>query len=418
MNKSIILASKIFCVICFFISCNEIKDTSIRIIEIEKNISNFKSFKLSDLDCKLEYVVLETAPDAMLMDIRFVDISDSHIIVADRDNCLLFSRSGRFISKIGSKGRGPGENRAFTQIKIHNDRIFLPDGLSDELNIFNITGEFISSLKSPGHFNPGDSYNWMVLTDSSYFVQIPNKTGTERYRIALINNDGDILQSFANTHFFNDDYRRTNLANFYKSNDAIFYKEGLNDTIWKVKEDYLKPVYAINLGKYRYTFDYKGYSLSLWVEKFWETIGVKVIFESKNLICFRVDFRNQYPLSFKRSIVGPSGELEGPYPILGLYDKQNDDFFLVEPSNVNDQIEPTGIENDIDGGINFMPKYAVNDTLLVGWFQAYQLKMYVASELFKNSNLKFPEKKKKLEQLAASLNENDNPVLMLVKLKE
>ena len=31
---------------------------------------------------------------------------------------------------------------------------------------------------------------------------------------------------------------------------------------------------------------------------------------------------------------------------------------------------------------------------------------------------KYPEKKKQLEQLANSLDENDNPVLMLVKLKE
>ena len=31
---------------------------------------------------------------------------------------------------------------------------------------------------------------------------------------------------------------------------------------------------------------------------------------------------------------------------------------------------------------------------------------------------KYPEKKKQLEKLANSLNENDNPVLMLVKLKE
>jgi hypothetical protein len=51
---------------------------------------------------------LETTPDAMLMDIRFLDISDDYILVSDRDKCLLFDRSGRFISKIGSKGRGPG----------------------------------------------------------------------------------------------------------------------------------------------------------------------------------------------------------------------------------------------------------------------------------------------------------------------
>jgi hypothetical protein len=90
----------------------------------------------------------------------------------------------------------------------------------------------------------------------------------------------------------------------------------------------------------------------------------------------------------------------------------------VAPSNIDDQIEPTGLENDIDGGINFMPKYAVNDTLLVGWFEAYHLKMYVASDFFKNSAPKFPEKKKELEKLAASLNENDNPVLMIIKMKK
>ena len=65
-----------------------------------------------------------------------------------------------------------------------------------------------------------------------------------------------------------------------------------------------------------------------------------------------------------------------------------------------------------------MPMYAVNDTLIVSWFEPYQLKMYVASETFKNSTPKYPEKKKELEELAASIDENDNPVLMHVKLKE
>jgi hypothetical protein len=79
---------------------------------------------------------------------------------------------------------------------------------------------------------------------------------------------------------------------------------------------------------------------------------------------------NQYPFAFKKIFLGPSGEMEFPYPILGLYDKQNDDFFLVATSNVDDQSEPTGIENDIDGGINFMPMYAPNENLLVGWFES------------------------------------------------
>lgn len=42
----------------------------------------------------------------------------------------------------------------------------------------------------------------------------------------------------------------------------------------------------------------------------------------------------------------------------------------------------------------------------------------VDTKAFKTSTPKFPEKKKELEKLAYSLDENDNPVLMFVKLKE
>jgi tRNA(Phe) wybutosine-synthesizing methylase Tyw3 len=54
---------------------------------------------------------------------------------------------------------------------------------------------------------------------------------------------------------------------------------------------------------------------------------------------------------------------------------------------------------------------------LVSWTYSYLLKDHVTSVAFKKYNPKFPEKKKELERLANSLNENDNPVLMLVKLR-
>ncbi len=40
------------------------------------------------------------------------------------------------------------------------------------------------------------------------------------------------------------------------------------------------------------------------------------------------------------------------------------------------------------------------------------------SEEFRNSKLVYPEKKKELEKIAYSLKETDNPVLVLVRLKE
>jgi hypothetical protein len=55
---------------------------------------------------------------------------------------------------------------------------------------------------------------------------------------------------------------------------------------------------------------------------------------------------------------------------------------------------------------------------MVSWINAFELKAHVDSEAFKNLTPKYLEKKKRLEQFANSLDENDNPVLILVKLKK
>jgi len=409
---------KIF--IISIISCKENGTESIPIVEIGKNIDNFQPFKLHDLDGEFEYVVLESIPAAMLMDIRFIDISGNHIVVSDRDKCLLFDRGGKFISKIGSQGRGPGENTAFTQVKILDEKIFLPDGLSNVMNTFSIYGEFINSLKSPGDFWVLNSNSWMPVTESSFFVHIPNHSGSEEYRIALIDNNGEILQKYANTTFYPSFrnyciYQRP--ATFYNHNDNIYFKQLLNDTIYQLNNDHLDPIYLFDLGAYGFSFEYYALPWELFREKLADGITIEYLFETRDYIFVIMNFWRNYPFAFyRKNDHRPSGLDQ--YMILGLFNKTNDEFFLVAPSNVDHQIEPTGIKNDIDGGINFMPRYAVNDTLLVSWFEAYELKMYVASEAFKNSNPKYPEKKKELEELAAGLDENDNPVLMLVTLKE
>jgi len=54
---------------------------------------------------------------------------------------------------------------------------------------------------------------------------------------------------------------------------------------------------------------------------------------------------------------------------------------------------------------------------MIGFFNPYQLKNHVASAQFINSVPKYIENKSKVENLAKTLTETDNPVLMLIKLK-
>ena len=70
--------------------------------------------------------------------------------------------------------------------------------------------------------------------------------------------------------------------------------------------------------------------------------------------------------------------------------------------------------------IAFMPEFYMKDNkneYVGAYIDAFQLKVHVASAAFKSSTPKCPEKKKELAKLANSLKDDDNPVLMLVRLK-
>jgi len=91
-----------------------------------------------------------------------------------------------------------------------------------------------------------------------------------------------------------------------------------------------------------------------------------------------------------------------------------------EKKNISTTIagnQPEFINDDITGGVDFEPKFCV-DNVLYSWVNAITLKDHVTSEKFKNSIVKNPEKKEDIQKLADSLDEADNPVLIVVTPKK
>ena len=82
------------------------------------------------------------------------------------------------------------------------------------------------------------------------------------------------------------------------------------------------------------------------------------------------------------------------------------------------------INNDLDGGLpltlgarNYYYYIEDGSEYVAFLINPFALKNHVGSDAFVNSSPKYPDKKIALEKLARSLDENDNPVLMIVKLK-
>ena len=408
--------------VCF--ACSVQKKEKVERIDIEGNIKNFHHLNLSDICHDIEYIILETNNLCLINEIKYLEVSKKYILIYDWEKCLLFSRSGNFLTQISREGRGPGEYSHPGQIRIIDDEIFIPDANRNIIRIYSTKGNFIENVESPGKFtNQFQINNYLPITDSLFFVQIPNLTGLESTRVSLINRKGEVLINYENTTFFNREKPRFDssdlAAQFYIFSNKIRYKELLNDTIWQIEQNKLIPIYVFDRGKFGTPNYIRGLPMKIFHDEITKSIFINNLYEMKSYIILKTNFMKQYPFEFfSHSLLAGDFFEKSPHNILGVYNKLGKKFFFIEPTNIRDQICPTGIENDIDGGINFIPEYKLGDTSLVSWLNAYDLKTYTSSKTFLISTPKYPEKKKELEQLANSLNENDNPILMLVKLKE
>jgi hypothetical protein len=113
------------------------------------------------------------------------------------------------------------------------------------------------------------------------------------------------------------------------------------------------------------------------------------------------------------------------------FHKKNFLAFIEKKSNVTFSIStesdgPAGvplkaIENDYDGGFDFFPiDYFEQDgsEYLVGMQNPFQIISHSESDEFKLSNPADPQKKLDFSKLADGLNETDNVVLVMVKIKK
>ena len=387
-------------------------------IRLFEHIKQFSDFPLSTLTEDIEYIKLETNQQTLLTHLRHIDFQKDKIIVSDYRKCLLFSRKGEFVRPIGRNGRGEGEYSFNSSISFaaNGEEVFIQD--SRNLLSFSGNGDFEFKINLPFSMQGKEFLpicSWLPVNDSVFIGQMPNSTGKEKYKAVIFNKKGRIIHQFPNyihfdrrmPYFGNNDYH----TNIYKFDGEISFKEMMNDTLFRLRDEKLIPAYVFQLGKFSLPKQERGLDMELYIKNLKNYILLWNVFESSDYFILECDFNKYHPIQIQSDRLAPDQT-----KIFGVFRKSDRSLVYVQPSDT--EINPNGFKNDIDGGPNFYPKKIINNNTLVGWIDAYQLVNYINSNAFKGSTPKYPEKKKKLEKLAGNLTENDNPVLMLVKLKK
>lgn len=433
---------KILTLLLIIASCKSIEENGcgqIPVVDIENNINSFEDVYLSEITDDIVYIPLETNTNSFLEYIgeRHLVVTEEQFIIRNNISCKAYNRDGKYVCDYGSRGKGPGQyiTNDFVTIDEKNKKMYLSVDNQGIIE-YSYDAAFLRNIPIPDSVrkNIGYGINFLRLHDN-IFCSMPN-VAKMQYILFFFNDNKKVLGSYPN--YYNDPSLKGSQLNYSSANmiyltigDRILFKQGLCDTAFYLTTTLQRePAYYFNLGKYSRLKEYlksiKSDNHDL--KGLYNHIFVSGFIETKDFLLFTCEFRNHIPrseyISLNENLFNSTGTLSldiigNANKASGIFNRKTSELVFLKKTDEyrKDYGGFSGFVNDIDGGIPFWPIAHYNENELVYAVNACDLKLYVASDAFKNSKPMYPDKKKALEQLADSLDCFDNPVLMVVRIK-
>ncbi len=413
-------------VFSFLFLCFNPSNTKINNIDLESNIGNFKAITLSQINAEINYLPLTGSKVSLMNRIESMDmdVSSDFILINDYRQCLLYDKKGNQIAKIYQQGRSENEKGILLKSRFGPHNIIYIK--SYDFMEFDYTGKYLKTIDFNKNKDPNFYFSsWTPINDSLIFVQIPNSSGHEMSKVTIFNLNGYPVYKYRNYKTLNRPRGIISSidaeANFNVYNNHVYFKERLNDTMFYLNPTFkLVPELVFNLGKHsepdslREMFPPgRGNPLGY--------VYVDNSFQSKDYLMLDCFFSHNIPAPEKVPGLKQWWEEGKPWynttRVLGLYNKSIKTLSFSKLTSTANTLFTTGLYNDIDAGPRFYPFKQVNDSTFVMWMTASSFKDHIASDDFKNNNVKFPDRKKSVEELANKITDLDELILMYLTIK-
>ena len=375
-------------------------------IKYEELLKQKSIIKLSQLASKIEYIQLETNENCMIYHNPKYYFTDKYIFVKNRDHILKFSSDGKFLKKIGSPGRGPGEIYIIHNVSIIPEKklLIVHDQAPHKLLYFNFDGILIKTVKTP-------RFREVRIINENRYIAISQVSGaSEKYTHLLLTESGDTLSVVKNSVSWKTtspilvSKDSPSFEPFYTFQRKYYLKSMYNDTVYVVNENKIIPSYVINLGRYQLPSD-----------KIWERLSpeeARRFEKNASNYCFSYVFEAGGKLFLTIDYWGDNNKVER-----FTIDKSG---LIAKTDNKYSNVFKGYIDNDCDGGALFWPKGSINDNTVFMPIYVADLKNIIKFRRTTNSLksiVRFPDKRTQLEKMVSESDISDNPILMVVTLK-
>lgn len=371
---------------------NNPKEYRLETIDIEATIdSKTKTSTLEEFIDRLNYIPLETKQECLIDDIQKLAYYEGNIFVMDQYGIYKFNRTGKFICKFGTRGRGPKENSIFANFFIKSDTIYLRGW--NKINAYDTnSGNFLYSI----HFDDKYPRIYINKTEKNFVSFNYSNNQIEFYDVK-----GNVIDStiyFINNKMILDRAITFSYYNlFFGTDKSLKFTTYCNDTIFEVNEKFnLIPKYIINLGKYKIPEKYRP-DVASW-DLFYNNASFylrKILLETSELILIQLghwrkskEFSNLLEYSDEKA--GISG--------LAIYNKNNKKLSLIRKDEEN---FPCFYPNFSDGENHLLT--FVNPIDVISVYNQYTHKYQINNSFIR---------------VAKDIKVDDNPIIIIADLKD
>lgn len=382
----------------FQTACNrDTKDTSLVVLPDE--ILDTK-FSLSDIAEDL--LIIPLSSNYPVQRFQKVVWYDSCFYYFSQNKIVRFTEGGHFVDALDKLGRGPDQYLSCYEFQIHDatGEIYILD--RSKIQVYTNSFNHQRTIKPPGP--QAEAVKMRIVKDNIHIFY----HGYEKEGLlwAMTDMSGNVISSSYAVDFYES--MTLDESQVFENNGKLYRFYNKNDTIYEIDSTGIRPYRLINRD-FRDGFHLiknpTKYSLS----------GSPSTYREIRSIYGTGDF---WQINFTKVHYTKRNPIENESV---LYDTRENDFWIIGNSFAKPGAQGSiGIHNDWAGHGYFLPFGELTNNN-----RKYLLRVYDASEYlamvndneFRNGTPSRPEIKARMISVADSLTHDDNPVLILLKLK-
>lgn len=355
-------------------------------IDLYSAFKNTKVYQLSLITEKIEYIPLEKTDKCLLGEhVKSFYFDEEFIFVFDFEKCYRFTRKGKFVNTIGKKGRGPGEYNRPMSIAIDTKQKLIYFQDRGRLLKYNYNGDFIKEYQIGVTTSKILQYNENIFLVNRMMYSYA-KPGS-RFSIYFFSEIEEKLIARFECPKKDKIPFAIDTPTMYNYGGNTFVKDFWENTVFKVENPQTMAPYAfLNTGKLKHR-DKDDKSPFTGKKNKGDELVISVTFMSET--------ERYIFISANKGLF--------------VFDKTNGKTYCSEYQKNGEKWY--ALMNDINGGPTFFannfPKYHLTNNTLVTFNHAYE---FFEEGVDTNNH--------QIKELLKTLQPDDNPVLVLVKLKE